>query len=59
MRRDRRYAYLKETFFKSFTSYKRMKEFAQTPENDGTYYVSSPSITIKMTQEEVRNTKCM
>lgn len=51
--KNRRYDYLKGTQFKSFTSYKKMKEFAKDENNNGVYYISCPDITFKYSREQI------
>ena len=41
--------------FKSFSSFKKMREFAQDESHDGTYYVTAPDITFKYTREQISN----
>lgn len=49
----RRYFYLKGTEYKTFSSYRRMAEWAKDEDHDGVYYISCPSITFKHSREEI------
>lgn len=49
----RRYFYLKGTEYKTFSSYRRMAEWAKDEDHDGIYYISCPSITFKHSREEI------
>ena len=49
----KRLNYLKGTYFRKFRSFKEMLEFAQDERNDGTFYISYPDITVKLTREKL------
>ena len=39
--------------YKTFSSFRKMKEFAADATHDGIYYVSAPNITFKYTRDQV------
>ena len=53
MKSNRRYVYLNGTQFKSFTSIKKMREWAEEETHDGKYYVSCPNITFTYSKSQI------
>lgn len=50
----RQYTFIGENGgFKTFTSYRKMKAWAEDPAHEGTYYISAPNITFKKTRLQV------
>lgn len=47
MRSEKRYVYLNGTQFKSFSSFRKMVEWAKDETHDGSYYISTTAMTFK------------
>lgn len=53
MKNDRRYTYLNGTEYKTFTSFRKMLEWAKDEAHDGKYYISTPAMTFTHTRTQI------